>query len=727
MSGTNLCQPAPSDLPLTGTGQAGGISLSTQSLAFAVNCGATAATQQITVTNTGNTSMTWNAQLPNNTATDTLYSFSPATATLAAGASSIITVSPAAMPQLPPNPSPSAFADTITITTDIPNDTAHPVSLSETPLGDILSVQPTSLNFGANPINTSAMPQTFVVVNDANTGTPTANVSLASSDATDFPLSTTTTTAAPGGQSAPISVQFNAPGAAGAYASNINLSTGDVLCAALPTSPAVRASGTATQAGPVISPPALDFQLVNCGATASPLQITAGNTGTQSYTITSLTLGAGAGSPFTVAMIPANGVVAPGGSATITVTPLPIPATHSPVPDSATFSDVLTIATNANVTSPNTNVPLQMGAQGIIITNNLASTNWAFGTINFGSTGVFNNLIRNTGNATAIVTLTNLNFGNIFGLQGQPVSISNGSSTLSGTFTPSTSSGTWADQGTLTIAPQPGAVFCEPLPTSWQTPTINLTGTAGNNPVVSISPSSLTFPSATCGGANPSAESVTLANNGSTSLSFTAVLGSTGTTTGTFYTITTSAPNPVPAGGNATITVTPTVNLAAGAGATVGSSPYTDDVVVTVAATQYDLPITMNVNGVVLSLNNQLGDNTNGYNGTSCTNILFDYYAQNVGGASGSSYSPIVTNSGNISGTVSAAFTGWSRLDFGSTPASASINPGSQQSFVLQDTNAGPGTHCQGPRGWYSGMMTFSAPNMCDTPLTVNIAGFFSP
>jgi collagen type VII alpha len=727
--GTNLCQPAPADLPLTGTGQAGGISLSTQSLGFTVNCGATAATQQIVITNTGNTTMTWNAQLPNGTATDSLYSFAPATAMVAAGLTSTITVTPAAMPQYPTSTSPSSFADTITITTDIPNDTGHPVALSETPLGDVLSVQPTSLPFGSIPISTSAPAQTFVVVNGANTGSPTANVTLTPSDPTDFPMSATTATAAPQGQSSAISVQFNAPATPAAYTSNIDLSTTDVLCAPLPANPAVTATGTATQAGPVITPSALNFQLVNCGSAASPAQIVAGNSGTQSYTITSLVLGKGASSYFTVAMVPASGIVTTTGSVTITVTPLAIPSTHTPLPDSTTFSDVLTINTNANVTNPNTQVPLTMGAQGIIITNNLASANWAFGTVNFGSTGFYNNLITNSGNEAAQVTLTGTNYPSIFGLQGQPVSVPNGSVTLSGTFTPPSGTGTWADDATLTVAAPSGSVFCEPLPTSWQTPSISLSGTAGNSPVVSISPTSLPFPSANCGGTTPVGQGVTITNNGSASQAFTAVLGSTGTATGTYYSITSATPNPVPGNGTSTVTVTPTVNMAAGAGAAVGSSPYNDELIITVGATQYDVPITMTVNGVVLSLNNGLGDGVTGSTGTagSCVRFSYDYYAQVNGTTPGASYSPAVTNSGNVSGAVTAAFSGWSAGDFTSTPTSATINAGASQTFSLADGDPGAALLCNGLRGWYSGTMTFSSPKSCNAPVTVSIAGHYAP
>lgn len=196
--------------------------------------------------------------------------------------------------------------------------------------------------------------------------------------------------------------------------------------------------------------------------------------------------------------------------------------------------DTLTIKTNANVANPNTSYDLEMGAQGIIISNNLASTNWSFGTVNFGSTGFFNNLIKNTGNESAVVTLTGMNYPNIFGLQGQPVNVASGSTTLSGTFTPPSGSGTWADQATLTVAAASGAVFCQPLPASWKTPTINLTGTASNNPTISISPTSLPFPAATCGGSLPAGENLTVQNNASSAQSYSAVMGSTGGATGTY-------------------------------------------------------------------------------------------------------------------------------------------------------------------------------------------------
>jgi hypothetical protein len=725
MSGTNLCQAVPAALNLTGTGQAGGLGLSSQSLQFTVNCGATATAQTITLTNNGNASFNWNAQLPNGTATDSLYTFSPASGNIAAGGTATITVSPALVPQYPANTNPSAFADTITITTDIPNDTAHPVALNETPLGDILSVKPTSLDFGSIPVSTSSPAQTFVVLNGANAGTPSANVTITSSDGTDFPVNggaTATTTAAPGGQSAAISVQFNAPGTPKSYSSNIDLSTNDVLCAPLPMSPAVAAKGNATQAGPVYNPPSpLDFGLVNCGSTASPQQITAGNTGTQSYTITSLTLSKGASSPFTVSMSPASGVVDPGKTVTITVTPTGIPANepNNKVPDTGFWSDQLVVATNANVMPPNITYGLQMGAQGVIVTNDLTSANWSFGTVNFGSTGYFNVLIKNAGNMGAVGTLTGLNYPNIYGLQGQPTSIASGSSTtLSGTFTPPSGSGTWSDQGKLTIAPVTGAVFCEPLPASWQTPTINLLGSASNNPVITVSPNNIAFPAATCGGTVPSALSTTISNSGS------ATTYSSALQTGTYYTITSGASGSLPANGAATITVTPTVNLAQGSGTVPGTSPYNDVLIVTINSTTYYVPITMTVDGVVLSFTNNSNFTWSGDVGGSCGVWNTGYSSESISGIL-SSVSPDVQNTGNIAGTVSLAFSGVQASSFSSSPSSTSIGPGNSQTFSL--TQLGPADTTCATSSDFEGQMTFTAPNMCNPPLTIPVTGEFAP
>jgi hypothetical protein len=207
ISGTNLCQPPPTALNLSGAGQSGGIALSTQSLAFSETCGAMAAVAQtFTITNSGNQPMTWSATI----GSGTWYSFLPAGAMLAAGDQSTVTVTPAPVPS-PTDPDPGTYADAITITTDIVGDTSHPVALSETPLGDVLTLSTTTLPFGSIPVTTTSSPLSFTITNNANAGSLSANVSIAGSDATDFSQSATAATIASSGAAATISVTFDAP------------------------------------------------------------------------------------------------------------------------------------------------------------------------------------------------------------------------------------------------------------------------------------------------------------------------------------------------------------------------------------------------------------------------------------------------------------------------------------------------------------------------------------
>ena len=718
MTGTNLCQPIPAALKLSGTGEAGGIAITNTPTPFAVNCNATAAPQQLTITNSGNQPMTWSGVLSStNTVNGTWYAISPGGAMLAPGASSTVTVTPVMMPQYPANPTNVAqFNDTIVVTTDIPGDTAHNVGLSETPLGDILSYNTGSFSFGPTPINT---PETapFTITNSANAGSAQASVTIASK-APDFTVTPASAAINAGATSGNINVTFQSA-TPGSYTGDIGITTADVLCQPLPTD--LTPSATATEAGPVCNsvgggPCALSFGLVNCGSTATAAQLFMTNSGNQAYLITGLKLATG--TYFTVAMVPASGVVAPGGTVTITVTPQAIPGTVPSVPDNAAYSDSLTITTNANVAQPVFTAPLGMGAQGVIITSALATTTWDFGTVNYGSTGLFDAPIQNAGNEKFSVTLSGT-LTSFFNLQTNPAVDPSPPDvmTVVGTFTPAKDSTTHTDSGVLTVAPVAGAVLCQPLPASWVTPTILFRGTDANNPIISISPTSLPFPAALCGGSNPAGETVTISNNSGTPQAYSAALGA-----GTYYTITAGGSGSVPANGTAQVTVRPSINLAAGGGAATGSSQYDDTVVITVAGSQYYIPLTETVNGVILSAQNPQNYSFSGYlcQGDPRSNFPVDFYAENYFG-SNYAYSPTIVNNGNITGSVTATFTGCDSTFMASSPASASVNPGSTQTFSLSNPN-GPGGG-----NWYGSTMTFSSPNSCNAPLAIPVAGYRYP
>jgi hypothetical protein len=140
---------------------------------------------------------------------------------------------------------------------------------------------------------------------------------------------------------------------------------------------------------------------------------------------------------------------------------------------------MLTITTNANNGSPNFTIPLTMGAQGVIVTNNLVTTTWAFPSVRVGRQSDFVVGINNSGNAPLEVTLTGLAAG-VFSLAANPITetMTPGSTQVTAYFAPTSQPGNFADSATLTVTPAAGYTFCGPLPASWQTPTINFTGTS---------------------------------------------------------------------------------------------------------------------------------------------------------------------------------------------------------------------------------------------------------
>jgi|CZKU01.1.fsa_nt_gi hypothetical protein len=655
LAGTNLCQPVPTPINFTGNGENGGVAISAQSLTFAANCGATASPSTFTIANPGNQPMTWSAALLGGV--NSRYTFAPTGGTInPTDAPTTVTVTPNPIPQFPANPSPSAFADTLQITTTVTNDSPHSVALSETPLGDILNIQPQALAFGPVPVNSTSPPQSFVLVNAANPGSDPANVTLVSTNPTQFPIASTSATAAAGATSDPISMTFVPGTLPVADSTAVSLTTTDVLCAPLPL-PALSANGTGTLAQVVINVTQLAFGNVNCGAQASPQQIILTNTGNQDYTVTKIALG-NAAPNYTFAMVPANGVskASNGNQVVITVTPNAIPANvANPAQSGPVFSDVITITTNAQNDLPHA-IPLFEQAQGAVIDNNLASTNWSFGTVNYGSTGTFNVAIHNAGNAPVQIALSGL-AQSLFGLASNPTveGASPGSTSITGVFTPNAPSGSWADQGTLAVTPTQGNVFCEPLPASWANP-VSFSGSASNNPTTTVS-GSLVFPAVSCGAAVPGSQQITISNSSSSAQSFSATFDY-----GTYYQFVGASTGSVPPGGTATVTVQPLASVTApGPNTAPGSSQFDDRVRLTVGSSNYYVPVALTLNGSVLKyeFNNP------------------PFYGNSNGGSQ-----IYLTNSGNVPATVSASFVGSANPGWSTSPASQIIPPGNGNDII---------------------------------------------
>ncbi len=617
-----VCAPLPAPLPLSVFGVGGGPSIVPTSLAFAGTCGGAAApSQSFTVSNKGTANMNWAMSAVTGPG-KAQYAVSavPSPGTLAPNASSTVTVTAAAIPAPAPNPSPAAYAASLTITTDVPFDDDHVVSLSETPLGDQLSLSAAALRFGQFPINTSTIAQTFTVTNSANPGSQAANLSfvVAGGGANAYAMvPTSVSNLGPGGSASPaLGVTFD-PGSPVAFPATIAIATTDALCTPLPSP--IQLTGTGTQGKVSVSATTLAFGtdtndpsgLVNCGATGPARTFTISNLGNQQFNVTGLSLGLGAGSPYVLSgdatTLPA--AIPIGGSTTITVTPKAIPAAVANPDDASPFTDALTVTTDAALDSPH-KIALVMQARGAVIASTPLTTSWAFGTLGNGLIGTFSNTITNTGNAAASVSLQGLQHPTVFGLQNAPTNVAANSVTdVVGQFSPPATNQLWTDQGTLVVTAAQG--FCAPLPLVWTNPTITLSGSSISGSLPVTVSGSLAFPSTNCGSAAPAAQSITLTNTTNVAYVFTAQLAS-----GQFYTL----QNPtmgdasagiIPGNGVVVLGVTPQT-VTPGPAAVAGAAPYADDLILNIQSptpSGVTIPISWTLNGAMLSLPQGSGPN----------------------------------------------------------------------------------------------------------------------
>jgi len=647
-SGSVLCAPLPAALPLSGSAVGGGPDVTPTSLLFPATCGgSTPSSQTVFVVNDGTVDMSWTMSGVSGAGSGQFtVTSSPSPGLLVPGAFATLTVKAAAVPSPAPHPNPAESLAQLTITTDVPFDPPHVISLSEVPLGDQLSVSTSGLRYGQIPLNTS-IAQSFTLTNNANAGSQAATVSVTPSSSA-YSVQSGGTVAA--GASVDEMVTFD-PTAAQPYPGSLGFTSGDPQCTPLPEP--VVLSGTGTAGALSLSATTLTFGtnpsdpagLVNCGATGTPRALGLSNVGNQALNIVSATLGQGSSSPFSLS---GPGATTPlslgiGGSSSITITPAPIPQSVANPNDPSAFSDVLTITTDVMGDTPHT-VTLVMQPSGAVIASTPFQSTWAFGLVGAGSIGTFVNTIQNTGNAPASVALTGLSLPQVFGLANNPTTASaNAVTDLLGQFTPQAQNGTWADQGQLVVS---AAAFCQPLPSQWTMPTVDLSGTSSASPLVTVS-GTLTFPTTNCGSAAPGGQAISLTNQANQAFPFTSRFNS-----GAFYTAAigiivlggdagaldagaadaTTGPGTaggmfggaldggaastgsgtIPANGVAVIVVTPNT-VTPGPHVLAGSAPYADDLIIQIAsspATSFTVPVSWGLNGAVLSLPDGLGPDT---------------------------------------------------------------------------------------------------------------------
>ncbi len=646
--GTALCAVLPQALPLSGSAIGGGPVVSASTLSFGATCGGAAPDPQtVTISNDGTVDLTWTlSSITGQGAAQYTVTANPAPGLLVPGGSATVTVTAASVPSPAPSPDPAALAAQIAIGTDVPFDPPHVVALSEVPLGDQLSLSVGSLRFGQIPVGTT-IGQSFGLTNNANPGSPSANVTLTMASALDggpVPYSLSASTLSSLGPGTTSETLTFAPQGAGTAPVTVGITvpTTEALCTPLPSPIAVTGTGTAGSVSLSASTlafgtdPADPLGLVNCGAAGLPRTLTISNVGNQSFNVLSVALQKGTASPFAVTgpatTDPAQLLI--GGTSSLTVTPTQIPQAVADPNDATAFSDVLVITTDAAGDSTH-NIPLVMQARGAVIASTPLPTTWSFGTVGSGSIGTFTTAIQNTGNAPAKVSLGNLTMPTIFGLKDNPTTAAGGATTaLVGQFTPPSASGNWSDQGQLAVTTD--FAFCAALPAQWVAPTIVLSGGSSGSPSVTIA-GNLQFPTTDCGSSAPGGQSVTLTNL--TNQAFTYTLGFT---TGTFYTLSDPNAGKLPANGVATIVVTPTT-VTPGQGVQTKAAAYADNLVIAFPSsslTGFTVPISWALNGAILSLPQGPGP--------SAVNGQPTYIADSVSGL------PLgMTNTGSAAATVS--------------------------------------------------------------------------
>jgi hypothetical protein len=420
---------------------------------------------------------------------------------------------------------PRSGAITITDNASPPTQT---VSLTGTGAGAQANLSPASLTFSAQLVGTSSSPQSLTLSNPGSTTLTISSIAVSG----DFSQTNTCGSNLSANASCTISVTFK-PTATGSRTGSLTVTDN-----ANPTTQTVSLSGTGTAPAASLSPASLTFPPQLVGTSSSPQILTLTNTGSATLTITSITA-SGAFSQTNTC----GSSLASNGTCTISVTFKPT--------TSGTLTGILTVTDNA---SPSTQ------------TASLSGTGVAAPVVSLSPTSLtFSLRMVGTSSAAQTVTLKNTGKG----------SLTISSITVSGDFSQTNTCGSSVAAGascTIKVTFKPtalgtrtGVLTCTDN-ASPTTQTVKLTGT-GEGPVVSLSPTSLTFASQTVG-TSSSPQRVTLKNTGNVALSITSIKIS-----GEFSETSTCTSSLAV---NATCTVSVTFKPTA-AGTTTGTLTFTDN------------------------------------------------------------------------------------------------------------------------------------------------------
>ena len=491
----------PQTVSLSGAGTDALASLSPTSLAFSnQSVGTTSTAQALTLSNTGNAALTITSlALTGSNASDFAQS-NTCGSSVAAGSNCTISVTF--------TPAASGSRTASVSITDNASGSPQTVSLSGTGTGTtaLVSLSPTSLAFGNQPVDMTSTAQTVTLSNTGNAALSITSLALTGSNASDFDQSNTCGSSVAAGANCTIAVMFT-PSVAGTEAASLSITDN-----ASGSPQTVSLSGTGTAAAVSLSPTSLAFGNQSLGVTSASQTTTLSNTGTVALSITSLALTGSNASDFAQTNTCGSSVAA-GANCTISVTFTP----------AASGSRTASVSITDNASgSPQT---VSLSGTGTAAAVSLSPSSLAFGNQSVGTTSTAQTLtLSNTGSAALNISslvLTGSNASDFAQTNTCGSSVAAGANcTISVTFTPAASGSRTASVSITDNA-------------SGSPQTVSLSGTGtGTAAVVSLSPTSLAFGNQSVG-TTSAPQTVTLSNTGTAALSITS-LALTGTNASDF-------------------------------------------------------------------------------------------------------------------------------------------------------------------------------------------------
>lgn len=440
---------------LSGTGLQAVVAATPATLAFGnQTVGSTSVAQNVTVSNTGNTS----SALPAATISGPFAFTTTCAASLAAGASCSysVTFSPVAM---------NAATGTLTVPSDVGTSTVALSGFGQQASG---SLSTGALAFGNQAVGSNSAAQSVKLTNTGNLALAVTNIASSG----QYTVANNCGASVPAGGSCSIDVTF-APTTMGSQAGALTVTTAGGTCTA-------SLSGTGLLAVLTAAPSSLAFGNQTVGSTSAASTVTLTNTGNTSASVSGATVAA----PFSVASTTCGASLAASSSCTYSVT-------FSPGAMNAT-SSTLTIPTSVG------NKTVALSGTGLQTSGSVPVGSLSFGSQAVSTTSSAQSVVlSNTGNTALTVSGVSVS-GQYGATHNCPASLAVGAScTVNVTFAPVTMG---AQNGTLTASTNGG------------NQTVSLSGT-GLLAVLGAAPSSVAFGNQTVGSTS-AAQTVTLTNSG---------------------------------------------------------------------------------------------------------------------------------------------------------------------------------------------------------------------